>query len=128
MAVFILAVVGRVDSASAQIPPPASSTVRVAGIVLKWVRGDKETNLRRLEPMVREAVKGGARTVVTTECFLDGYAIQDKSKPGSNATTGRGTALTQAGRLNEGRGRIQPPQQQHQAVGQQAGDAGWAIK
>lgn len=31
--------------------------------------------------MVREAVLGGARIVVTTECFLDGYAIQDKSIP-----------------------------------------------
>ena len=57
------------------------STVRVAGIVVKWVRGDKEANWRRLEPMVREAAKGGARIVVTTECFLDGYAIQDKSIP-----------------------------------------------
>jgi predicted amidohydrolase len=56
-------------------------TVRIAGIVLKWVRGDKEANMKRLEPMVREAAAGGARIVVTTECFLDGYAIQDKSIP-----------------------------------------------
>jgi hypothetical protein len=35
MAVFILAMVGRVDSASAQIPPPAGPTVRIAGVVLK---------------------------------------------------------------------------------------------
>ena len=81
MALLILAAGSRVDSASAQLQPPAGPTVRVAGIVLKWVRGDKETNLHRLEPMVREAVKGGARIVVTTECFLDGYAIQDKSIP-----------------------------------------------
>lgn len=60
---------------------PTNSTVRVAGIVLKWVRGDKEANWRRLEPMVREAARGGAQIVVTTECFLDGYAIQDKSIP-----------------------------------------------
>lgn len=60
---------------------PTNSTVRVAGLVLKWVRGDKEANWRRLEPMVREAARGGARIVVTTECFLDGYAIQDKSIP-----------------------------------------------
>jgi len=57
------------------------ATVRVAGIVLKWIRADKEANFRRLEPMVREAAKGGARIVVTTECFLDGYAIKDKSIP-----------------------------------------------
>lgn len=57
------------------------ATVRVAGIVLKWVRGDKETNFRRVEPMIREAAKNGARIVCTTECFLDGYAIADKSIP-----------------------------------------------
>lgn len=56
-------------------------TVRVAGIVLKWIRGDKEANYRRVEPMIREAAVGGAKIVVTTECFLDGYAIADKSIP-----------------------------------------------
>jgi predicted amidohydrolase len=72
---------GSVGFAPAQAASPTNSTVRVAGLVLKWVRGDKETNWRRLAPMVREAAKGGARIVVTTECFLDGYAIQDKSIP-----------------------------------------------
>lgn len=56
-------------------------TVRVAGLVLKWIRGDKETNYRRVEPMIREAAAGGAKIVVTTECFLDGYAIADKGIP-----------------------------------------------
>lgn len=56
-------------------------TVRVAGIVVKWIRADKEANLRRAEPMIRQAAAGGARIVVTTECFLDGYAIADKSIP-----------------------------------------------
>jgi predicted amidohydrolase len=72
---------GSVGFAPAQAESPTNSTVRVAGLVLKWVRGDKETNWRRLEPMVLAAAKGGARIVVTTECFLDGYAIQDKSIP-----------------------------------------------
>lgn len=72
---------GEVGLASAEVVPPRNGTVRVAGIVLKWVRGDKEANWRRLEPMVREAARGGARIVVTTECFLDGYAIKDKSIP-----------------------------------------------
>jgi len=72
---------GSVGFASAQAETPTNATVRVAGLILKWVRGDKETNWRRLEPLVREAAKGGARIVVTTECFLDGYAIQDKSIP-----------------------------------------------
>ncbi len=58
-----------------------ADTVRVAGIVLKWLRTDKEVNFRRIEPMIRKAAAGGARIVVTTECFLDGYAIADKSIP-----------------------------------------------
>ncbi len=66
--------------------PPSSehghdTTVQVAGIVLKWVRGDKETNFRRAEPLIREAAARGAKIVCTTECFLDGYAIADKSIP-----------------------------------------------
>ena len=59
--------------------PPG--TVRVAGIVLKWLRTDKPRNYRRAEGMIREAARGGARIVCTTECFLDGYAIADKSIP-----------------------------------------------
>lgn len=66
---------------NAQSESQSNATVRVAGIVLKWIRADKEANFHRLEPMVREAAKGGARFVVTTECFLDGYAIKDKSIP-----------------------------------------------
>jgi len=58
---------------------PAS--VRVAGIVLKWVKGEKEVNYRRAEPLIREAAAHGADLVVTTECFLDGYAIRDKAIP-----------------------------------------------
>lgn len=60
---------------------PAPETVRVAGIVLKWIRGDKEANFRRVEPLVRQAAERGAKIVCTTECFLDGYAIADKSIP-----------------------------------------------
>jgi predicted amidohydrolase len=56
-------------------------TVRVAGIVLKWIRADKEWNYRRIEPMIREAALSGAELVSTTECFLDGHAIADKSIP-----------------------------------------------
>jgi len=62
-------------------PKPPPHTLRVAGIVLKWLRGDKEGNYRRLEPLIREAAAHGAQIVCTTECFLDGYAIADKSIP-----------------------------------------------
>jgi len=59
----------------------APHTVRVAGIVLKWLRQDKEANFRRAVPLIREAAVAGAQVVCTTECFLDGYAIADKSIP-----------------------------------------------
>jgi predicted amidohydrolase len=62
-------------------PGSPPETLRVAGIVLKWIRGEKEANFRRIEPLVREAAATGARIVCTTECFLDGYAIADKSIP-----------------------------------------------
>src|SRR5262245_25736549 len=58
---------------------PAGKTVRVAGVVLKWLFADKEANYRRVEPLIREAAAGGAKIVCTTECFLDGYAIGNKT-------------------------------------------------
>ncbi len=71
---LVVATVGLGDEAP-------SGTVRVAGIVLKWLRTDKARNYERVEPMIREAAKHGARIVCTTECFLDGYAIADKRIP-----------------------------------------------
>jgi predicted amidohydrolase len=56
-------------------------TIRVAGIVLKWLRGDKAANYRRIEPLIREAAAHRVQIVCTTECFLDGYAIADKTIP-----------------------------------------------
>lgn len=67
--------------AAADEPRENKKSVRVAGIVLKWVRGDKEANYRRAEPLIREAAGKGAQIICTTECFLDGYAIADKAIP-----------------------------------------------
>lgn len=58
-----------------------SNQVRVAGIVLKWLRGEKEQNYQRAEKLIEQAAAGKAQLVCTTECFLDGYAIKDKSIP-----------------------------------------------
>jgi len=69
------------EKPSAKSPAENRATVRIAGIVVKWVRGDKEANYRRVAPMIRQAAKNGAKVVCTTECFLDGYAIADKSIP-----------------------------------------------
>ena len=66
---------------SAGEAPPKPHPIRIAGIVLKWIRGDKAANYQRVEPLIREAAANGAEIVCTTECFLDGYAIADKSIP-----------------------------------------------
>lgn len=71
----------REEASRGETAQSAGATVRVAGIVLKWLRTEKEANFRRAEPMIRQAVAGGAQIVCTTECFLDGYAIADKSIP-----------------------------------------------
>lgn len=82
MRMLILVCVGSLVSGfSSAAESPEAKSVKVAGIVLKWLRTDKEANLRRVEPMIREAAAKGAKIVVTTECFLDGYAIADKSIP-----------------------------------------------
>jgi predicted amidohydrolase len=60
---------------------PTPARVRVAGIVLKWLRTDKEANYQRAEKLIEQAARGKAQLVVTTECFLDGYAIKDKTIP-----------------------------------------------
>jgi predicted amidohydrolase len=67
--------------------PPAADvsgetqSVRVAGIVLKWIKADKAENYARAERLIVAAARGGAQLVCTTECFLDGYAIEDKTIP-----------------------------------------------
>jgi predicted amidohydrolase len=62
-------------------PSSRPSSVRVAGIVLKWIATDKQRNFERVCPLIREAARQRADIVITTECFLDGYAIRDKSIP-----------------------------------------------
>ena len=79
-----LALFAAILIAPAAVTAEKPTTVHMAGIVLKWVRGDKEANYRRIEPMIREAAQHGAQLVVTTECFLDGYAFDDPTIPLDN--------------------------------------------
>ena len=53
--------------------------VQVAGVVLKWLPTEKAANYRRAEALIRQAACEGADIVCTTEGFLEGYAIEDKS-------------------------------------------------
>lgn len=66
---------------SSSLPAPAADTVRLAGIVLKWLWLDKEQNLNRGETLIREAAANGARIVATSECFLDGYIVNNNTLP-----------------------------------------------
>jgi predicted amidohydrolase len=71
---------------SSRTEPNASASVtvqrvKVAGIVLKWLPSAKDANYERAEKLIVEAAQSGAQLVCTTECFLDGYAIKDKSIP-----------------------------------------------
>jgi predicted amidohydrolase len=76
MAIAFLVCAGAPDASGSA---PAGSSVRVAGIVLKWVPGDRAANYRRAERLIREAAGNGARIVCTPESFLDGYSIRNPS-------------------------------------------------
>ncbi|MBP7933323.1 MAG: carbon-nitrogen hydrolase family protein [Phycisphaerae bacterium] len=78
---LILGCSGCLDEGRLPAVRSSPAGVRVGGIVLKWIAADKDRNLARAEPLIREAAGQGARIVVTTECFLDGYAIRDKGIP-----------------------------------------------
>ena len=75
---LVAAVLAWAMPASAETPP---EQVRLAGVVLKWLRTDKQANYDRAAALIEQAAKGGAKIVCTTECFLDGYAIKDKAIP-----------------------------------------------
>ncbi|HEX2475829.1 MAG TPA: carbon-nitrogen hydrolase family protein [Lacipirellulaceae bacterium] len=64
-----------------EVRPKPEHHLRIAGVVLKWLRADKEANYSRAEKLIIAAAADGADLVCTTECFLDGYAIDDKSIP-----------------------------------------------
>jgi predicted amidohydrolase len=71
----------RTSAESERIPSGQEHRVRMAGVVLKWLRTDKEANYQRAAKLITEAAHDGAQLVCTTECFLDGYAIDDKTIP-----------------------------------------------
>ena len=54
-----------------------SRSVKVAGIILKWIPKECELNYSRAEKLIREAASEGAQIICTTESFLDGYAMRD---------------------------------------------------
>lgn len=53
--------------------------VRVAGIILRWVPGDREANMSRAEELIRRAAHKGSKIICTPESFLDGYSVRDRA-------------------------------------------------
>jgi predicted amidohydrolase len=86
-ALLVVAIAGQAaevthgDTATVKVASENQNRVRVAGVVLKWLRAEKEANYQRAAKLIVEAARGGAQLVCTTECFLDGYAIDDKTIP-----------------------------------------------
>jgi len=52
-------------------------TIRIASIMYKPVKWDKEINKVALEKLIREAKQKGAEIVVTTEGALEGYVVNE---------------------------------------------------
>jgi len=52
-------------------------TLRVAGLMVKPVKWDKEANKRLLEKAIREAKDKGAELIVTPEGALEGYVVNE---------------------------------------------------
>jgi predicted amidohydrolase len=67
------------DQADRSGSASTGNSVRVAGIVLRWIPGDRAANYKRAERLIREAAGNGAQIVSTAESFLDGYAVRDSN-------------------------------------------------
>lgn len=74
---FVFAGLSALGRAEAGGSEPAGDTVRVAGIILKWVEGNRPANYRRAERLIRRAAANGAKIVATPESFLDGYSARN---------------------------------------------------
>lgn len=63
---------------SCSSPNINAESVKIAGIVLKWIPKEPEKNFERAKTLIQEASSKGAKIVCTTESFLDGYSIRDE--------------------------------------------------
>ena len=66
LSLAIVAAAGCSQLEKAPVSPKKPEVVRVAGIVLKWVRAEKEINFERAEPLIREAADKIYRFVFLT--------------------------------------------------------------
>lgn len=72
--------------AASTLAPPVSAnegkSFLAASLKIIPVPGDKTANFAKLETHARRAAAGGARLIVTSECYLDGYLGHTKMHPG----------------------------------------------
>ena len=54
----------------------------VASLKVQPVAGDRAANFARFETLARQAAAGGAKLIVTPECYLDGYMGSAGFRPG----------------------------------------------
>ena len=83
---MVLALIQTISSAQHYLPgkykntPQIFSSVRVASASVVPEKWNREVNWTRTEAMVRKAVsEGGARVVITPECILDGYVVEESN-------------------------------------------------
>jgi len=64
-------------AAAEEAVPAGGRAIRVASVIYEPVKWDKDANLRRLDALVREAHRRGARLIVTPEGALEGYVVNE---------------------------------------------------
>lgn len=60
---------GRIES--------GEDSIRIASLSIFPKKWDKDANTRKIERMIREAVRGGAQVVITPEGVLEGYVVNE---------------------------------------------------
>jgi len=74
-----LVAVAALPVACAATPPPSMDGLRVAVAQPLAVPGDVSGNIDRMEPLVAEAARQGARLAVFSECGITGYDLKGKA-------------------------------------------------
>ena len=77
---FVLLAIGLCTTAVAADASAGTSPLKVAGLMYRPVKWDKDANTSKLETAIRQAKKDGARLIVTPEGALEGYLVNDVRK------------------------------------------------
>ncbi len=80
---FSLVLLVIVTASHAAGSAPARAPFLIAGLKLIPKPGDKTGNYAKFERAAREAAAAGAKILVTSECYLDGYLGNTRRNPGT---------------------------------------------